>query len=165
MVEVCPEEYLIYDVSLLTTPLVDKRAKLCKAGLFGDDHTDCQFCEQNPEGSALVKKDIQGLLNQGSLQISTKRKKDEVAIIVPQFDISEPLKITYQNKESVATPLIICLPGPSLYESDKVVPNRYNAVVLEDGKEVIIEAARSIENIANFSCMTRSGHMFSLAPL
>lgn len=34
-------------------------------------------------------------MDQGILQVSTKRKEDEVVIIVPQFDILEPLEITY----------------------------------------------------------------------
>ena len=58
MVEVCPKEYLISDVNLVNTPLDDMHAKLCKVGLFGDDHTDYQLCEQNPEGCALMKKCI-----------------------------------------------------------------------------------------------------------
>lgn len=63
------------------------------------------------------------------------------------------------------TPLIVCLPGPILYGSDKAVPWRYNAIVLEDGKEVMIKATRSIENIANISGMIKSGCMFAPAPL
>lgn len=58
-------------------------------------------------------------------------------------------------------PLIICLPVLIPYESDKVVPWRYNAPVLEDGKEVMIEAVRSVENIADVSGMTRSGCMIA----
>lgn len=37
--------------------------------------------------------------------------------------------------------------------------------MLEDGKEVMIKADRSIENIAYVSGMTRTCHMFALAPL
>ena len=67
MVEVYPKEYLIYDVNLVKSSLVDMHAKLCKVGLFRDDHTNFQLCEQNPEGCALVKKDIQSLMDQGIL--------------------------------------------------------------------------------------------------
>lgn len=42
-----------------------------------------------------MKKDIQGLMDQGILQVSTKRKEDEVFVIFPQFDIPEALEITY----------------------------------------------------------------------
>ena len=122
MVEVCPEEYLISDVNLVKTLLADMHAKLCKTGLFRDAHTDCQLCEQNPEGYTLVKKNIQGLMDQGILQVSTKRNDDEIVVIVPQFDIPKSLEITYQSKENVVTPLIICFPGPIMYESDKAVP-------------------------------------------
>lgn len=59
------------------------------------------------------------------------------------------------------TPLIICFPGPISYESDKVVPCRYNTTVLEDGKEVMVKVAQSFENIADVIGMTRSGRMFT----
>lgn len=95
-----------------------------------------------------MKKDIQGLMDHGILKVSTKCKENEITVIVPHFYILEPLKINYQSKESGVTPLIICLPGPILYEFDKVVTWRYNATVLEDGKEVMIEACRFVENIA-----------------
>ena len=39
MVEVCLGECLISDVNLVKNPLDDMHAKLCQAGLFGDDHT------------------------------------------------------------------------------------------------------------------------------
>lgn len=77
MVEVCLEEYLIYDINLVKTPLSYIHAKVCKAGLFGDDHTHYQSCEQNLKGCTLVKKDIYGLMDQGILCVSTKHKEDE----------------------------------------------------------------------------------------
>lgn len=134
MVEVCMKDCLIYDVSLVKTHLADMHAKLCKVGLFIDDHTDCQLCEHNPEGCAFVEKDIQGLMDYGILHGSTKRKEDEVVVVVNQFDIPKPLEINYHNKESALTPLVICLPGPISYESDKTIPWRYNATILEYGK-------------------------------
>ena len=112
-----------------------------------------------------MKKNTQGLIDQDILQVSTKRKEDEVDVIFPEFDIPCPLEITYQSKESVVTPLIICFPRHIPYESHKIVPWRYNATVSENGKEVMIEANRSVENITDVSGMTRSGRMFSPAPL
>lgn len=83
MVEVCLEECLISYVNLVKTHLADMHAKLCKVSLFRDDHTYYQLCEQNSEGCTLVKKDIQGLMDQGILQVNTKHKEDEVVVIVP----------------------------------------------------------------------------------
>lgn len=94
MVEVCLEEYLISDVNLVKTPLVDMNAKLYKFCLFEDVHTDCQLYEQNLEGCALVKKDIQGLIDHGILQANTKRKEDDVVVVIPRFYIPKPLEIT-----------------------------------------------------------------------
>lgn len=75
------------------------------------------------------------------------------------------MEINYQSKESVLTPLIICFPEPISYESEKVVHWSYNATVLEDGKKVMIEVVKYVENIEDVSGMTRSRRMFALASL
>ena len=45
---------------------------------------------------------------------------DEVNVIVPQFNMPEPVEIAYDSQTSFSTPLIICPPGPMPYNSDKV---------------------------------------------
>lgn len=45
MVEVCLDEKLISNVNLVKIPLADMHAKLCKDGLFRDDHTNYQLYE------------------------------------------------------------------------------------------------------------------------
>lgn len=43
------------------------------------------------------------------------------------------------------------------YESDRVIPYKYHATMLEDGKEVPIPSLSSIVNIVDVSGITQSG--------
>lgn len=95
MVKVYPKEYLIYDVSLVKNPLASVDAKLGKARLFEVYHTDCLVCERNLEGCGIIRRNMQGLMDRGVFQVSTKLKEDEIVVIVPQIDIPEPLEVTY----------------------------------------------------------------------
>ena len=45
------------------------------------------------------------------------------------------------------------------------MPYKYNATILEDGKEVEIKSLSSVVNIADASCVTRSGRVFAQTPL
>ena len=59
-------------------------------------------------------------------------------VIVPCFGAPTHLEVEYHSKP-VFTPLVISLPGPVPYKSDKVVPYKYNATILEDGVEIPIQ--------------------------
>src|SRR3954465_6685563 len=83
-----------------------------------------------------------------------------VNVIEPCFEIPECVEIGYYGK-AVVEPLVICLPGFVPYSSDKAIPYRYNATMLEAGKEVEIKPLSSIENIADVSRVTRSGRVFT----
>lgn len=56
------------------------------------------------------------------------------------------------------TPLVINLPGPVPYQSDKVMPYKYNSTMTENGKDVPLP---SIFNITDVSRLTRSGRIFA----
>ena len=56
---------------------------------------------------------------------------------------------------------MICLSGPVPFKSDKVVPYKYNATILEDGVEVPIQPLSDVKNIAEASRVTRSGRVFA----
>ncbi|KAI5430105.1 hypothetical protein KIW84_034613 [Lathyrus oleraceus] len=76
----------------------------------------------------------------------------------------EPVVIRYDGSKQKASPsLIIKLVGPVPYSSDKAVPYRYNAVALEDGKEVPLPST-SVVNIADVNGLTRSCRVFSAPP-
>lgn len=54
---------------------------------------------------------------------------------------------------------MICLPRVVPYSSDNVVLYRYNASMVEDGKEVEIKPL--LVNIEDINGVTRSGRVFS----
>ena len=97
---------------------------------------------------------------------------EDVSIITISANSSrvskKPVRITLVPK---ATPLIITMPGPIPYESDKTVPWNYDGDIYyhgikQDGlaaEEINSEEEDSdISNIAGTSKITRSGRIFSL---
>ena len=69
---------------------------------------------------------------------------------MPCFSVPSHIKIEYNSKPVVAL-VVICLPGLVPYESDRVVPYKYNATILEDGVEVPIQPLSDVKNIAEVS--------------
>ena len=112
-----------------------------------------------------MKEDIQKLLDQRVITITyDKDPNDEVNVIVPQFNIPKPIEITYDSQTSSAAPFIICPPGPMPYNSDKAIPYKYNATMIENGVEGPIRRMTSFVNIADVSRVTRSGRIFAVVP-
>ncbi|KAI5430288.1 hypothetical protein KIW84_034753 [Lathyrus oleraceus] len=119
-------------------------------------------------GCRLVRKDLQELLDDGTIEILQNRNVDEdepeVNVISLVFRIPEPVVIKYDgSKQKVSPALIIKHAGPVPYSSDKAIPFRYNVVAVEDGKEVPLPSP-SVANIADVSGLTRSGRVFSAHP-
>jgi hypothetical protein len=66
--------------------------------------------------------DIQGMLDRRELKITYKRNKDEndeVFVIVLEFNIPEPVEVTFNSQQFVVTPLVIY---PSVHDLC-LVPN------------------------------------------
>ncbi|KAI5429743.1 hypothetical protein KIW84_034360 [Lathyrus oleraceus] len=123
----------------------------------------CGTCSVNSRGCRKIQDDLQGVLDQGLIQISRQvsspeSQEQEVNVIIPCFNIPEKVEIAYHSRE----PVVICPPGPMPYTSDKAVPYRYAATIIENGKEVEIKTLASVTNIAANSRMTRSGRVFAL---
>ena len=57
--------------------------------------------------------------------------------------------------------MVIFLPGSVPYESDRVVPYKYNATIMEDGMEYPIQPLSDIKNTAEASRLTRSGRVYA----
>ncbi|XP_050920329.1 uncharacterized protein LOC127137967 [Lathyrus oleraceus] len=116
----------------------------------------------NSRGCRKIQDDLQGVLDQGLIQVSRQvsspeSQEQEVNVIIPCFNIPEKVEIAYHSRE----PVVICPPGPMPYTSDKAVPYRYAATIIENGKEVEIKTLASVTNIAANSRMTRSGRVFA----
>jgi hypothetical protein len=115
-----------------------------------------------------VRKDIQEMLDEGVIEILQNRNVDEdepeVNVISPVFRIPEPVIIKYDSSKQNVSPALIIKPVGSVpYSSEKAIPYRYNAVAVEDGKEVSLPSS-SVVNIADVSGLTRSGRVFSAPP-
>jgi hypothetical protein len=141
MVEDCQKTYLILDIQCIRMPLVPLHAKLLEVNLFDHYHDVYEACLLNPWGCQKVKDDIQGLLDRGELVV--ERKCNDVCVITPE----EPLEIFYESQKSVVAPLVICLPGPMPYASEKAIPYKYNATMIKDGREVAIPPLPSVGNV------------------
>ncbi|KAI5389777.1 hypothetical protein KIW84_075179 [Lathyrus oleraceus] len=168
MVQGCPGKYKVKYVSHIRQSLVELHRLLCDYSHLEHDHDKCRICSVNRLGCRQVRKDLQELLDDGTIEILQNRNVDEdepeVNMISPVFRIPEPVVIRYDgSKQKVSPALIIKLAGPVPYSSDKAIPFLYNAVVVEDGKEVPLPSS-SVVNIADVSGLTRSGRVFS-APL
>ncbi|KAI5412787.1 hypothetical protein KIW84_057421 [Lathyrus oleraceus] len=165
MVQGCPCKYKVRYVSHIRQSLVEMHRLLCGYSHYEHDHDSCRVCTVNERGCRQVRKDIQEMLDQGVIEILQNRDEDdEVNVISPVFRIPEPVVVRYDGSKQKASPTLIVKPaGPVPYSSDKVVPYRYNAVALEDGKEVPLPST-SVVNIADVSGLTRIGHVFSVPP-
>ena len=80
--------------------------------------------------------------------------------IVPCFGAPTHFEVEYHSKSAI-TPLVISLLGHVLYKSDKAVPYKYNATILEDGVEIPIQPMPDVGNIAETSRVTRYGRVFA----
>lgn len=123
----------------------------------------CRICFLCPRACPLVHQDIQKLLDQRTIMITYDRNHDDdkVNVIVLRFNVPKPVEIIYDCQKTSAFPLVISLSGPVPYKSDKAIPYKYNATMIEDNVEVPFP---SVVNIANVSRVTRSGHVFSSTP-
>ncbi|KAI5424283.1 hypothetical protein KIW84_030466 [Lathyrus oleraceus] len=100
----------------------------------------------------------------GVIEILQNRDEDEVNVMFHVFRIPEPVVVRYDGSKKKVSPSLIIKPAaPVPYSSNKVVPYRYNAVALEDGKVVSLPST-SVTSISDVSGVTRSGHVFSAPP-
>ena len=64
-----------------------------------------------------------------------------------------------RKSASASAPLVICLPGPVPYVSEKAIPYRYNATMIEDGREIPIPPLPSMGNIAEDNRVLKNGRV------
>ncbi|XP_039687954.1 uncharacterized protein [Medicago truncatula] len=113
--------------------------------------TPLLLCALNPLGCRIVQEDIQSLMNDNHLTVS------DVCVIVPVFH-DVPARSSPMRENVV--PLVIRLPGPVPYTSDKAVPYKYNATVVEDGKEVPLASSVVMNNnVEGTTAVLRSGRV------
>ena len=161
MVSDCPGKYQVFKVEYVGGSIVHFHKTLSELAYFGPKchkYKRCNTCRRNPQGCPRVRNDIQGLLDRRIITVLRDRGEDEVFTIVPQIKDLEPTEISYDSKKTTATPLVIYKLGPVSYESNRVVPYKYGATMIDDGKEVPLP---SIINITGISRVTGSGRVFN----
>ncbi|KAI5432054.1 hypothetical protein KIW84_035984 [Lathyrus oleraceus] len=166
MVQGCPGKYKVKYVSHIRQSLVELHRLLCQYSHMEHDHDRCRICSVNRLGCRQVRRELQELLDEGTIEILQNRNVDEdepeVNLISPVFKLPEPVVIRYDGSKPKVSPSLIIKPaGPVPYSSDKAFPFRYNPVAVEDGKEVSLPST-SVVNIADVSGLTRSGRVFSV---
>ncbi|KAK2375367.1 hypothetical protein QL285_076259 [Trifolium repens] len=157
MIQDCQEASIVLCVRDIKTPLVPIHVKMCEADLFSHNHAICEVCSMNPQGCLRVQNDIQGLMNRRELVVT--RKDENICVIIPEFNIPERIEVTFNSEKSVVAPFVIRLSGPFPYTSQKAVPYKYDATMLQDGKETPIPPLISVDNIADSSKVLRSGRI------
>jgi len=157
MVQEYQERGLILNTQDTRTPLVSIHARMCQATLFSHDHDTCEVCYMDSRGCKNVQNDIQGLLDRGELLVT--KTEQNVCVVTPKFDVPESLEVIYISKEPTDTPLVICVPRPLPYVSDRVIPYRYNPTILENGREIPIPPLASVSNTVGSSKVLRSGRI------
>ncbi|XP_058770183.1 uncharacterized protein LOC131643835 [Vicia villosa] len=162
MVHGCPGRYQVFDIRYIRGSLVRMHAGLCRLAYFQHDHAACTICSRNSRGCLVVRRDLQRLLDQRLITITYDRNEDnDVNVVAPHFNIPKPMEMIYDSQNSAVSPLVIYPSGPIPYTSDKAIPYKYNATMLEEGREVPIPDVPSVDNIAGMSRVTRSGRVFA----
>ncbi|XP_058784035.1 uncharacterized protein LOC131658797 [Vicia villosa] len=173
---------VVSDVGCLTFPLVSVKQHLVNNGIFPGCGVDCENCKSQPEGCTDLKAMVQKLIDEGPLQFyrrlrGARNNDGEVAVIsipyepvIPiciQVPIQIPVSIPYEEQPAA---LMITVPGPIPYDSEKAIPWHYGSDVYyygtkeegEPSKEKFVEAAvANTDNFAGTGRITRSGRVFS----
>ena len=100
------------------------------------------------------------------IHIQQSRDIYDVNVIVSVFKTPKRVVIQFDRSSSNIVnrsilPLVIRLAGPVPYASDRDVPYRYNATMMENGQEVPLPTTNSVVNIADIVKVTRSSCVFS----
>lgn len=93
--------FMIQNVKDIKTRLLAFHLRFVEAGVFSICHKDCEECVIHPRGCKMMQGDIQDMMNQGVLQVSSLIKKEEIAVIESCFNLPEPVEINYQRKDDV----------------------------------------------------------------
>lgn len=92
-------------------------------------------------------------------ELIVTRKDAYVCVVIPEFNILERTEVTFNSERPAVTPLVICPPGTMPYASEKVIPYKYNATMIEDGREASIPPLTCVGNITNNSRVLRNGRV------
>ncbi|PNX79654.1 coatomer subunit zeta-3, partial [Trifolium pratense] len=158
-------EELIKEAIRIKTPLAVIRETLLSFDQFQGMHHQCKVCDENPNHCVKMRECLQGLMNQGLVQIGYA-KKESTVLMLEQHEHEKclkPIEIIYRKLEvPVEKPesLVVHVPSPFPFKSTKVVPWNYDTSAYIQGKPMTIPDPVVI-NIDGLGRMTRSGRVFA----
>lgn len=159
---------LIKDVKLLKTPLLSVKEALVKNGVFPGCYHDCCACQKSVDGCDSLKKGIQKLISEGSLQCERVVKDEKVVenevlvISIPYTPVDIPILAR-------PVPLTIIVLGPVPYSSEKAVPWHYGSDVFYHGVKKVDSPeegtsgndSSNVESFTGMGRLTRSGRIYA----
>ena len=82
MVHGCPGQYQVFDINLVRADLVQMHATFCgMSGFARHNYGSCKICCRDSRGCSTVRRDLQQLLDDGTIQILRNRNENEVNMI------------------------------------------------------------------------------------
>jgi len=140
----------------IKTPLVPIHIKMCEATLFSHGHGVCEVSSVDPRGCVHVQNDVQGMLDRRDLIVTREDKGKSVCVVTPVFKTRERLMITPNSSKSISIPLVIYLPRPKPYVSQRATPYKYECTIQKNGKEIPLNPSTSMDNITDSCQVLRS---------
>ncbi|XP_073222404.1 uncharacterized protein [Cicer arietinum] len=170
---------VIREVEKIKAPMGLIFSELCKFGLIqgnADVKARCNFHlneDHSIEECNEFKKELQKLINMGTIQIGRWEKDD--GMIATQSEeklgitIPKPLVIHFTKEESMNVPgdlrtLIVQIPSPFSYKDNKAVPWNYNVEVhlaKQKDKDVSSSKTTAVTNVSGIGGMTRNDRICS----
>ncbi|XP_058788384.1 uncharacterized protein LOC131662585 [Vicia villosa] len=161
-IEVDEDTRLVKDVIELGSLLPLLKKELLKMGLYSGWGECCIDCMAISSVCDKVKSGIQQLIDSGYLQFEHVRRPEmfENEVNVASIPYT-PAKIPIPAR---APPLVITLPGPVPYNSEKAIPWNYGGEVFYQGAKYEVKAPvekEDVDNVVGIGRMTRSGRIFN----
>ncbi|XP_058746156.1 uncharacterized protein LOC131619029 [Vicia villosa] len=161
-IEFAEDTRLVKDVIELGSLLPLLKKELLRMGLYSSCGKFCTDCMAVSSVYDKVKSGVQQLINSGYLQFERVRRPERVENEINVASIPyTPAKIPIPAR---APPLVITLPGPVPYTSERAIPWNYGGEVFYQGAKYEIKMPvekEDVDNVVGIGRMTRSGRIFN----
>ncbi|XP_058764798.1 uncharacterized protein LOC131638262 [Vicia villosa] len=161
-IEVVEDAHLVKDVIELGSLLPLLKKELLRMSLYAGCGEFCTDCMVTSSVCDKAKGGIQQLMDSGYLQFEGVRRPEKAENKVNVASIPyTPAKIPIPAR---APPLVITLPGPVPYNSEKAIPWNYGGEVFYQGAKYEVKAPverEGVGNVVGIGRMIRSGRIFN----
>ncbi|XP_058765542.1 uncharacterized protein LOC131639041 [Vicia villosa] len=161
-IDIVEDAHLVKDVIELGSLLPLLKKELLRMGLYSSCGKFCVDCLADASVCDNVKSGVQQLIDNGYLQFEHVRcpkvVENEVNVVSIPYT---PARIPIPAR---APPLVITLPGPVPYTSERAIPWNYGSEVFYQGTKHEIEIPvekEDVDNVVGIGRMARSGRIFN----